>query len=57
MNGLIEGLGLFYTLEGIANLAYWKFYGNGVKDNNYWQLGRALRAAGGLVLIAIGVAA
>ncbi len=57
MSGLVEALGLFYMLEGAANLAYWRFFGNGVKDNNYWQLGRLVRTGGGLVLIAIGAAA
>ena len=50
---LFQGIGAFFALEGAANIVYWFYRGNGVKDNNYWQLGRALRLALGLVLVAL----
>jgi len=50
----IVAIGSFFALEGGANIIYWARYGNGVKDNNYWQIGRALRMALGLALIVFG---
>ena len=47
----IRGWGLFYLVEGGANLVYWYLYGGGIKDNPYWQIGRLIRTIGGLVLI------
>jgi hypothetical protein len=50
----IKAIGSFIALEGGANIIYWYLYGNGVKDNDYWQIGRALRMALGLALIVFG---
>lgn len=50
---LFQAIGGFFALEGAANLVYWTYRGNGVKDNGYWQIGRILRLALGLVLVAL----
>ena len=44
-------IGAFFAIEGAGNLVYWHIYGVGIADNNFWQLGRALRMALGLILV------
>jgi uncharacterized membrane protein HdeD (DUF308 family) len=52
MNLIIACIGLFFAAEGVANILYWW------TDNHPWffQAGRFVRVALGLVLIIIGVA-
>lgn len=47
-------VGIYFAVEGFANIVYWHLYGNGVKDNNFWQMGRALRTFLGIALILFG---
>ena len=51
---LFKAIGVFFAIEGGANIVYWRLYGNGVKDNNYWQMGRLLRMVLGIVLVILG---
>jgi hypothetical protein len=46
-----ELVGVFFAIEGGANLFYWYVWGGGVKDNLYWQFGRFLRMVLGLILV------
>ena len=50
----IKVVGAFFALEGAANIYYWYRYGNGVKDNDYWQWGRVLRMILGIALVVLG---
>lgn len=53
MNPYLAGLGIFYTVEGGANILYWNK--SRQPNNRIWQVGRVLRAFGGLALIGLGV--
>jgi len=35
-------------------MIYWRLFGRGVKDNDYWQIGRMLRTILGIVLVILG---
>jgi len=50
----IKLVGVYFAVEGGANLIYWYLYGGGVADNNFWQVGRALRLIFGIALIIFG---
>jgi hypothetical protein len=51
MNLVIAGIGFFFLAEGVGNILYWW------TDNHPWyfQAGRFVRVALGLVLIYIGL--
>jgi len=51
---LFKAIGAFFAIEGGANMIYWRLFGRGVKDNDYWQIGRMLRAVLGIVLVVLG---
>jgi hypothetical protein len=50
MNLMIKGIGLFFFLEGVANVVYWN------RDRQPWvfQAGRVARAVLGVYLIMAG---
>jgi uncharacterized protein YjeT (DUF2065 family) len=50
MNAIIACIGLFFLIEGLANIIYWW------TDNHPWyfQAGRFVRVALGLVLVIMG---
>jgi uncharacterized protein YjeT (DUF2065 family) len=51
MNLIIACIGLFFLIEGLANIFYWW------TDNHPWyfQAGRFVRVALGLVLVIMGI--
>ena len=51
---LFKAIGVFFAIEGGANIVYWRLLGKGVKDNDYWQMGRLMRAVLGVVLVILG---
>jgi len=51
---LFKAIGLYFAIEGGANIVYWRLCGRGVKDNYYWQLGRTLRTVLGIALVILG---
>jgi hypothetical protein len=51
---LIKVIGVFFAIEGGANIIYWRLLGKGVKDNDYWQVGRLLRTVLGIMLVILG---
>ena len=51
---VIKAIGVFIRIEGRANIVYWHLFGNGVKDNDYWQIGRLARTVLGIVLVILG---
>ena len=51
---LFKAIGVFFAIEGGANMVYWRLFGRGVKDNDYWQIGRVLRTVLGIVLVILG---
>jgi hypothetical protein len=48
---LAIGWGLYYIIEGVANLWYWW----DDKHPWYFQVGRVLRVVGGLILVIAGI--
>jgi hypothetical protein len=51
---LFKTIGVFFAIEGGANIVYWRLFGRGVKDNDYWQIGRLVRTVLGIVLVILG---
>jgi hypothetical protein len=51
---LFKAIGVFFAIEGGANIVYWRLFGKGVKDNDYWQIGRLMRTFLGIVLLILG---
>ena len=50
----VKWIGFFFLIEGLANIIYWYKNGTGIKDDNYWQLGRLLRMIFGIILVIFG---
>jgi hypothetical protein len=51
MNLIIAGIGLFFVVEGLANVLYWWTDGHPW----YFQAGRVIRVILGVVLVLIGI--
>lgn len=53
MNWLLLIIGVFFLLEGGANLAYWHLYPKTEGELWFWEVGRAIRTILGLILIGV----